>query len=114
MARPLLRGEETLLLAKPRIRELAKKKRPLADMVQGPYDEVLFEELRELRKRLAFEAGVPPYIVFGDATLLQMAREKPADEAALLNITGVGQHKLEKYGSEFLDSIALYGMQQSR
>ena len=114
LARPLLRGEETLMLAKPRIRELAKKKRPLADMVQGPYDEVLFEELRELRKRLAFEAGVPPYIVFGDATLLQMAREKPADEAALLDITGVGQHKLEKYGSEFLDSIALYGMQQSR
>jgi ATP-dependent DNA helicase RecQ len=113
-ARPLLRGEQTLTLAKPRIREQAKKKRPLAELVQGPYDEVLFEELRELRKRLAFEAGVPPYIVFGDATLLQMAREKPADEAALLNITGVGQHKLEKYGNEFLDSIALYGVQQSR
>ena len=113
-ARPLLRGDETLMLARPRIRESGKKKRPLADMVQGPYDEVLFEELRELRKRLAAEAGVPPYIVFGDATLLQMAREKPADEVALLNISGVGQHKLEKYGSAFLDSIALYGMQQSR
>ena len=113
-ARPLLRGDETLMLARPRIRESGKKKRPLADMVQGPYDEVLFEELRELRKRLAAEAGVPPYIVFGDATLLQMAREKPDDEVALLNISGVGQHKLEKYGSAFLDSIALYGMQQSR
>ena len=113
-ARPLLRGDETLMLARPRIRESGKKKRPLADLVQGPYDEVLFEELRELRKRLAAEAGVPPYIVFGDATLLQMAREKPDDEVALLNISGVGQHKLEKYGSAFLDSIALYGMQQSR
>ncbi len=111
-ARPLLRGEESLVLAKPRIRAQEKKKRPLAGALQGPYDEVLFEELRELRKRLAANAGVPPYIVFGDATLLQMARDKPADEVALLSITGVGQHKLEKYGAEFLDSIALYRMQQ--
>lgn len=112
LARPLLRGEQTLMLARPRIRELAKKKRALADVAQGPYDEVLFEELRELRKRLASVAGVPPYIVFGDATLVQMSRDKPADEAALLDITGVGQHKLEKYGQEFLDSIAVHAMEQ--
>jgi ATP-dependent DNA helicase RecQ len=111
-ARPLLRGEERLNLAKPRIREQAKKKRPRVDAAQGPYDEILFEQLRELRKRLADQQGVPPYIVFGDASLIQMARDKPTDNAELLDITGVGQHKLEKYGSDFLDTIALYRVEQ--
>jgi len=113
-ARPLLRGEETLALARPRIRAQTKKKRPRANAAQGPYDELLFDQLRDLRKRLADEQGVPPYIVFGDASLIQMARDKPADEAGLLNITGVGQHKLEKYGSNFLDAIALYSVEAGR
>ena len=73
---------------------------------QGPYDKALFEALRVLRKRLADEQGVPPYIVFGDATLMHMAREKPMDEGELLLISGVGKHKLQKYGEEFLDAIA--------
>jgi ATP-dependent DNA helicase RecQ len=111
-ARPLLRGEQTLQLAKPRIRELAKKKRSRADAVHGPYDEVLFDHLRDLRKHLAEVEGVPPYIVFGDASLIQMARDKPVDEAGLLNITGVGQHKLEKYGSDFLDAITLHSLER--
>ncbi|MGB5425662.1 MAG: DNA helicase RecQ, partial [Gammaproteobacteria bacterium] len=113
-ARPLLRGEQTLQLAKPRIRELAKKKRSRADAVHGPYDEVLFDHLRDLRKHIADVQGVPPYIVFGDASLIQMARDKPVDEAGLLNITGVGQHKLEKYGSDFLDAIAIYRVEQAQ
>jgi ATP-dependent DNA helicase RecQ len=113
-ARPLLRGEQTLLLARPRIRELTKKKRSMGDVVQGPYDEVLFDSLRELRKQLADAQGVPPYIVFGDASLVQMARDQPVDDMELLAITGVGQHKLERYGSDFLDAIALYRLEQGR
>lgn len=109
-ARPLLRGEHGLQLARPRIHEQLKKKRPRMDALQGPYDELLFDQLRELRKRIADAQGVPPYIVFGDATLVQMARDKPTDAAGLLNIIGVGQHKLAKYGSEFLNSIALYAL----
>ena len=105
-ARPLLRGEQTLQLAKPRIREQIKKKRIRAEPAQGPYDEVLFDQLRGLRKRLADQQGVPPYIIFGDATLIQMARDKPLSEAELLGVLGVGQHKLEKYGSAFLEAIA--------
>ena len=106
-ARPLLRGERTLELALPRIREKAKKpKTPKAAAGRGPYDEALFERLRALRKRLADEQGVPPYVVFGDATLIEMARDKPADEAALLRITGVGQSKLARYGADFLGAIA--------
>jgi ATP-dependent DNA helicase RecQ len=107
-ARPLLRGEQVLQLARPRIREQAPRKRPRADAASGPYDEALFDDLRTLRKQLADAQGVPPYIVFGDATLVQMARDKPLDEQALLGVTGVGQHKLEKYGVEFLDAIAEY------
>ena len=108
-ARPLLRGEQALELAQPRIRErTATRKRPAAAAGQGPWDESLFEELRGLRKRLADGEGVPPYIVFGDATLIQMARDKPVNEHELLAVTGVGQHKLEKYGDDFLDAIAEY------
>lgn len=107
-ARPLLRGEQSLRLAKPRIREQLKKKRSRLDAGTGGYDETLFDRLRALRKRLADEQGVPPYIVFGDATLAQMARDQPLDEGALLMVVGVGQHKLEKYGHDFLNAIADY------
>ena len=107
-ARPLLKGELELQLAKPRVRESGRKaKRPKSD-AQGPYDEQLFDELRRLRKTLADAEGRPPYIVFGDATLIQMARDKPLDDDALLAINGVGRHKLEKYGAEFLDAITVY------
>ena len=108
-ARPLLRGEQQILLAKPRIREQIKKKVMKTPTSQGPYDETLFDELRALRKRLADAQGVPPYIVFGDATLIQMARDKPMSEGDLLGVIGVGQHKLEKYGKAFLDAITEYG-----
>ncbi|MBZ0070199.1 MAG: DNA helicase RecQ [Thiohalobacteraceae bacterium] len=108
-ARPLLRGETPLELARPRVREQPKKKRPRGEGAQGgPYDEILFDRLRALRKRLADAQGVPPYIVFGDASLTQMARDRPLDAEALLGVVGVGQHKLERYGTDFLDAIAEY------
>ena len=110
-ARPLLRGETELQLAKPRVKErAAKKKSRDRSVAHGPHDEGLFEHLRVLRKRLADEQGVPPYVIFGDASLVHMARDKPLDEEAFLAINGVGEHKLEKYGDEFLDAIAEYSM----
>ena len=105
-ARPVLRGEQTLRLARPRIREAKKKKRARSAVGLEPADEALFESLRALRKRLAGDQGVPPYVVFGDATLVEMSQRKPASEAELLDITGVGQVKLERYGAAFLDIIA--------
>ena len=113
-ARPLLRGEQTLRLAKPRIREQVKKKRVRVESAQGPYDEVLFDHLRGLRKRLADQQGVPPYIIFGDATLIQMARDRPMSEDALLGVVGVGQHKLEKYGGAFLEAITEHALSSGR
>ena len=112
-ARPLLRGEEHLELALPRVKARAKKK-PAAAHDAGPYNEALFEHLRELRKRLADEQGVPPYIVFGDATLIQMAARLPLDDDQLLAISGIGQAKLEKYGKDFLDAITEFSLSSSQ
>ncbi len=64
-----------------------------------------FETLRELRKSIADEAGVPPYIVFSDKTLKEMAGALPQDEESFLDINGVGQVKLERYGKQFLEQI---------
>ena len=107
-ARPVLRDEETLELARPRIREKKekRKKTPKTAESLAPADMELFEELRALRKELADEQGVPPYVIFGDVTLVQMSRDKPSNEEELLEITGVGQVKLERHGDEFLAAIA--------
>ncbi|MDJ0872956.1 MAG: DNA helicase RecQ [Gammaproteobacteria bacterium] len=108
-ARPLLRGQESLELARPRVGAVQKKKRPASiELSKQPHDEALFQALRELRRRLAEDQGVPPYVVFGDATLAQMARLKPDDDNGLLRISGVGEHKLSRYGNDFLAVINEY------
>jgi len=71
-------------------------------------DETLFEKLRALRKRLADERGVPPYIVFSDVSLRQMARVYPAHSGEFARISGVGQRKLAEFGEVFLREIAGY------
>jgi ATP-dependent DNA helicase RecQ len=101
----LLREEESVELARPRIKEKVKKK-PAMVLELGPPDQELFEELRELRRKLAEEAGVPPYIIFGDAALVEMSRAKPANEEEFLAVNGVGKVKLERYGKDFLEVIA--------
>jgi ATP-dependent DNA helicase RecQ len=65
----------------------------------------LFEALRALRKRLADEAGMPPYIVFNDASLREMAERQPTNLDEFSTIVGVGQAKLERYGEEFVEAI---------
>ena len=68
-------------------------------------DEGLFEVLRGLRKQLADERGVPPYVIFGDVALRQMARRYPRTDSDFLRIPGVGQSKLKKFGAEFIQVI---------
>ncbi|MFU8848261.1 MAG: DNA helicase RecQ [Opitutales bacterium] len=68
-------------------------------------DEGLFEVLRKMRKELADARGVPPYVIFGDVALRQMARRYPREEAAFLAIPGVGQRKLQDYGGQFIEVI---------
>ncbi len=69
-------------------------------------DEALFEKLRVLRKRLADERGVPPYIVFSDVALRQMARIYPVNEGQFVRISGVGERKLVEFGKTFMGEIA--------
>jgi ATP-dependent DNA helicase RecQ len=109
-ARPVLRGEESIQLAMPRIKEKPPKKKRVPRSAQSldAADAGLFEALRVLRKELADEQGVPPYVIFGDATLVEMSRERPSDEDDLIEVNGVGKVKLERYGDRFLDAIAHY------
>jgi len=106
-ARSLLRGEERLILAHPRHKTAAAKKTP---RIKGAikYDQGLFQELRALRKRLADEAGVPPFVIFSDATLTEMAAARPVDAEGLIGVSGVGVYKLGRYGDEFLSVLRNY------
>ncbi len=69
---------------------------------EAPRDEDLFQQLRGLRRRLAEEADLPPYVIFSDATLREMASAKPRTQSEMLAVTGVGQAKWQKYGQAFL------------
>ena len=71
-------------------------------------DRVVWEALRECRKRLADEQGVPPYHIFHDATLMEMMEYRPKNDGELLTLNGVGGVKLEKYGEDFLEVISQY------
>ena len=77
-------------------------------------DEVLFEHLRELRKKLADERNVPPYIVFSDVSLRQMARSYPANAREFARISGVGEKKLAEFGMAFLAEIAAHLQENPR
>ncbi len=113
-ARPLLRGEIALQLRKEQKRERVRRERVRGDPAPKPRFnrdtmpievEALWEALRALRLRLAQEQGVPPYVIFHDSTLLQMADERPQTLEALRGITGIGERKLTQYGQAFLDVL---------
>jgi ATP-dependent DNA helicase RecQ len=69
------------------------------------YEQPLWDELRALHTRLAKQHGVPPYVVFHDATLLAMLRALPANEDEMGRVSGVGDAKLKRYGNDFLAVI---------
>ncbi|MHB1587909.1 MAG: DNA helicase RecQ [Acidiferrobacteraceae bacterium] len=106
--RPLLRGEYRLELRKPDTPEQHRKKSRQPARVLATDDEALFEALRALRLALAKDQGVPPYIIFHDTTLQEMARTRPASLEQLRDIPGVGAQKLKRYGARFLDEMAKY------
>ena len=104
-SRPLLRGEVDLPLRRDLLvtRKAKTPKRKAVSVAEVDRD--LWEALRTCRKRLADENNVPPYVIFHDATLIQMATDKPQTSEALLAISGVGQTKLERYGPAFLEVV---------
>ena len=99
----LFDGRDVQVLKTVKTKGKSRKKSKAA--AGGSYNEELFEELRALRKKLAAEKGVPPYVVFSDRTLHEMARFFPSGEAEFLQMAGVGQAKLTRYGATFLDAI---------
>ena len=99
-ARAILKGEESVSIILPPKR--AAKARRGRDSAPNPVADPLFDALRALRREIAQEAGVPPYVVFHDATLREMAARRPASLAELGEISGVGARKLEAYGDAFV------------
>ncbi|MFZ7306963.1 DNA helicase RecQ [Avibacterium avium] len=103
-ARPILRGEQPLELAMPRVSSIMTAQSSQKSAVQN-YDKDLFARLRFLRKQIADKENIPPYIVFNDATLQEMAQYQPTNKRELLQINGVGATKLERFGQAFLHII---------
>ena len=105
----VLRGEDTVSL----LRTVARPARPPRParpatpfgLGGGTADEELFEVLRALRRSMAEERGIPPYLIFSDASLREMARERPTTEEAFLQVKGVGLRKLQELGPRFLACI---------
>jgi ATP-dependent DNA helicase RecQ len=102
-ARPILKGEEAVEVVLPPKRSGRRR-----DREEGPADP-LFDALRECRRDLAREQGVPPYVIFHDATLREMAALRPRTLVALGGVSGVGARKLEAYGAAFLEVIRTAG-----
>ncbi|MFC1773339.1 DNA helicase RecQ [Pseudomonadota bacterium] len=106
-ARPLLRGETSVQLRELPAREKKSKSRlprqPVSDL--NPADRELFEALRLRRLELAREQSVPPYVIFHDSTLREMACSRPLNENAMGAIAGIGEKKLERFGKEFIAVI---------
>ncbi|MGX2949753.1 ATP-dependent DNA helicase RecQ [Ursidibacter sp. B-7004-1] len=103
-ARPILRAETSLSLAMPRL-NFSATAYVQKQQVNHRYDKDLFARLRFLRKQIADKENIPPYVVFNDATLQEMAEYLPRTEDEMLEINGVGERKLERFGELFLNLI---------
>ena len=104
----LLKGRKKILMkmAKEKEETTAKRtKKSGRGSVSGVVDDSLFGKLKALRMVIAKEEHVPPYIVFSDKTLTDMVLKKPKNKKEMLNVSGVGEVKYEKYGKRFLDCI---------
>ena len=104
----VLKGETTPTLTKPKPRQQAAAER---DQWEG-VDRGLFDALRRLRIEIASERGVPPYVIFGDMTLRELARYRPTTVDSLLKVYGIGQQKLEEFGAAVVAAISEYSSEQ--
>ncbi len=111
-AKPLLRGDEQLVLRRdavaPKSAKASSSGKRSAGSVEhtiSAAEQPLWEALRNCRRELADEAGVPPYVIFHDSTLLEMLQHRPESQAEMLALNGVGQTKLERFGDAFLEVL---------
>jgi len=98
----ILKGEQSVEIVIPPKRSKSGKR---GDSTPNPVGDPLFDALRELRRELAAEAQVPPYVIFHDATLREMAATRPSNLAEFGRIGGVGAKKLAAYGGQFIEVI---------
>ena len=114
-SREVLFGDrEVHVLKTKKLAPRSRRRKKPGEASAGPCNEDLFEQLRALRKRLASEQGVPPYVVFTDRSLHEMARHLPKTEPEMLQITGVGQTRLSRYGRQFLQAIQSFSLSSLR
>jgi ATP-dependent DNA helicase RecQ len=111
-SRPVLRGEERVMLvaATKTLEDKPAKGRTIPGAPPVEHAKLL-EQLKATRKRLADEQGVPPFVIFSDATLVELAAYIPLQETELLQISGFGDVKLERYGATFLDVLRSYALE---
>jgi ATP-dependent DNA helicase RecQ len=112
-ARPLLRGDEQFLMREVAISAKAERGKAARDKASGAAElsggsEGLYAALKLLRQKLANEAGLPPYVICHDRTLVELAQKRPADEAALHDISGLGDRKIARYGAALLEVIGQF------
>lgn len=104
LTKPILREGARYFMPQPRVRVRRERRRRKGSEVVD-HDEILFQRLRSLRRQIADEEGVPPYVVFGDQTLRAIAALKPKTNREFLEISGVGERKLQRYGARFLELV---------
>jgi ATP-dependent DNA helicase RecQ len=104
--RPLLRGEQDIQLRRDVARKTARQQTKTS--LSSDIDIALWEALRECRRLLAEEQGVPPYVIFHDRSLKEMCIALPRNPTQFGRITGVGERKLDKYGHAFLQVLNGY------
>ena len=102
----VMRGQRSVRLLRPASRAVAKGQ--FEEDAWREVDQGLFDDLRQLRRQLAYDRGVPPYLIFGDATLRELAQVRPSSVAAFAGIRGVGEQKLKDLGPGFLARIRSY------
>ncbi len=107
-SRPVLQGREKLWLRKETAAAPKTRRTPRAPGTVSAADSALWEALRQLRRELSEKQGIPPYTVFHDATLMEMMEKRPRNLEEMEDISGIGSHKLEKYGEVFLALIDQY------
>ncbi len=111
-SRPLLRGEDSFFLLRALMRERVRRRAKTDGLVEeasaGGLSEELLKRLKTRRQELARAAHLPPYVIFSDRSLREMAQLKPTEPESFLAVSGVGQHKLVKYGRAFMDMVAEY------
>jgi ATP-dependent DNA helicase RecQ len=104
---PVLRGEKPVRFLEPP--KGKQKKTAIAEEGWRGVDRDLFEDLRKLRREIADQRGVPPYVIFSDATLRELASRRPTTPEEMIQVKGVGAKKLEDLGPQFLERIAGFG-----